>query len=86
MQNVQFTEENNPSQPSYSVGRQKGIIGWLIRKGFAKSIKQANIILVIIVIACIVGAVWMLTLSPSLSQEKAPAVQFDDVFKGRFKQ
>jgi hypothetical protein len=85
MDNVQFTDEvqNEFNAASSSIHGNKGIIGFLIRKRIAKTKTQANAILIIVILISIVVGVWI-TKSANSTTEPAPAVKFNDVFKGRF--
>ncbi len=52
MSNIQFDEGQFRSNQSYQSPDEKGMVGWLIKKGVAKDAKTANIILIIFIIIC----------------------------------
>lgn len=60
MSNVEFDEQNvssahsgfSTSSLAYNQPEQKGIIGFLIRKGIVKNTSQASVILIIIMVIC----------------------------------
>ena len=57
---VEFEQENamrNYIPASYTQGGEKGIVGWLIKKGVVKTKVQANIILLVISVSCIALAI-----------------------------
>ncbi len=58
MSNIQFDEGQFRSNQSYQSPDEKGMVGWLIKKGVAKDAKTANIILVVFAIICFVVTFW----------------------------
>ena len=52
MSNIQFDEGQFRSNQSYQSPDEKGMVGWLIKKGIAKNARTANIILIIFAIIC----------------------------------
>lgn len=45
---VQFNEQQISTTPSYYSSEPKGMAGWLVKKGFAKDQKGANVIMLIL--------------------------------------
>lgn len=52
MDNMQFGDNQFQANQIYQAPEEKGMVGFLIRKGMAKDAKTANIILVIFAIIC----------------------------------
>ncbi len=82
MSNVEFDEQNVTSTRagfsnaslSYSQPEQKGIIGFLIRKGIVKNASQASVILIIVAIICFALAGYFLwqTFAPAPTVNLTP--------------
>jgi hypothetical protein len=82
MSPVEFDEQNesavrtgfSASSLSYTQPEQKGIIGFLIRKGIVKNARQASVILIIVMIICFALAGYFLwqTYGPAPSVELTP--------------
>lgn len=68
MSQIQFDEEYTAPISNIRTNTPKGILGILIKKGFAKDTAQANVILIITILICVVI---MMGLKITL-QDKAP--------------
>lgn len=51
MEKIQFEDsQGQTNQSNYQSPTEKGMVGWLIKKGWAKDAKTANIILIVVAI------------------------------------
>lgn len=53
MEEVKFDEQNQYTPTFRRSPVQKGLVGYLIRKGLAKNVTQANLILIAIMVICL---------------------------------
>lgn len=58
MNDMQFGDSQFQSNQIYQAPDEKGMVGFLIRKGIAKDAKTANIILVIFALVCFAITFW----------------------------
>lgn len=70
MNDMQFGDSQFQSNQIYQAPDEKGMVGFLIRKGIAKDAKTANIILVVFAIACFAITFWTF---PKNDNTPAPA-------------
>lgn len=81
---VQF-DEDNFGKRKYSIrssnlgvaqnGAQKGIIGWLIKKGIVKDTVSANVILVIMTVLILIASGYIFRFGTVAPGEKTPTVE-----------
>ena len=72
MDNMQFGDSQFQSNQIYQAPEEKGMVGFLIRRGIAKDAKTANIILLIFALVCFAITYWTF---PRSEETQAPLVE-----------
>ncbi len=72
MNDMQFGDNQFQSNQIYQAPEEKGMVGFLIRKGIAKDAKTANIILLAFAIVCFAITFWTF---PRNESAPAPVVE-----------
>lgn len=55
---VEFTDETNLRAATNNVRPPSGLTGWLIRRGIAKNVAGANVLMTIVALVCVAIGVW----------------------------
>ncbi len=79
MNDMQFGDSQFQSNQIYQAPDEKGMVGFLIRKGIAKDAKTANIILVIFALVCFAITFWTF---PKSDNTPAPAPVIEEPIPG----
>lgn len=82
MDNVQFDEEDVNKQLYKGNQVSKGLIGLAMKTGLAKNEAQANIVLIIVTVLCLIGIVFVIMMSrPSINNEEAKTLKTPEQIK-----
>ncbi|MFZ2049208.1 MAG: hypothetical protein WAV25_02860 [Minisyncoccia bacterium] len=82
MDNVQFDEEDVNKQLFKRNQASRGLIGLTMKTGLAKNEAQANIVLVVVSVLCLIGIVFVIMMNrSSISKEAAKALKTPEQIK-----